>query len=226
MTRICAHAGIDGTIPNSLESLELASLRGYDVVEFDITRYGEKLVLAHDIEARFETEPPPLLAGGLALLKNRDITVNCDIKEPSMTPEVSALIKEFGMEDKAFFTGEIAPDFESLTPYKFFLNADNPCLDIPPRIGLTEAEKLAGFFRNSGNSNFLGYNFDYLVLAPEGLALFLNENIPFILWTVDDEALIPGYIDKGIWGLTTNKTRFALEYRNSALRSPEQFSGL
>jgi glycerophosphoryl diester phosphodiesterase len=225
MTRICAHAGFDGTVSNSLESLELAALRGYDAVEFDINRYGDKLVLAHDIEERFETEPP-LLADGLALLKNRGIAVNCDIKEPSMSPEVSALIKEFGMEDKAFFTGEIAPDFEKPTAYKFFLNADNPRLGIPPIIGLPEAEKLVRFFRESRNGNFLGYNFDYLVLAPEGMALFLNENIPFILWTVDDEALIPGYIDQGIWGLTTNKTRFALEYRNSASRSPKQFPGL
>ncbi|MDR1430031.1 MAG: glycerophosphodiester phosphodiesterase [Spirochaetaceae bacterium] len=224
MTRICAHAGFDETLPNSLESLELAALRAYDVVEFDINRYRENLVLAHDIEERFATEAPPLLADGLDLLKNRGITVNCDIKEPSMCPEASALIKEFNMDDAAFFTGEITPDFEQNTPYKFFLNADNPCLGVPPRLGLAEAEKLVRFFRKSKNSNFLGYNFDYLVLAPDGMTLLLNEHIPFILWTVDDEALIPGYIDQGIWGLTTNKARFALECRShlfTKFRQPE-----
>ncbi|MDR0388794.1 MAG: glycerophosphodiester phosphodiesterase [Spirochaetaceae bacterium] len=222
MTRICAHAGFDQTIPNSLESLELAVLRGYDSVEFDINRYREKLILAHDIEERFETEAPPLLADGLALLKNRGIAVNCDIKDPSMALETSALVKQFGMEEAAFFTGEITPEFKKPTDYKFFLNADNPCLDLPARVSLAEAKKLAAFFRKSKNSNFLGYNFDYLALETEAMEFFLKENIPFILWTVDDETLIPAYIDKNIWGLTTNNARFALAYRNSGDRGKTQ----
>jgi glycerophosphoryl diester phosphodiesterase len=184
-------------------------------VEFDINRYKGSLILAHDIEERFETEPPPLLADGLALLKNRGIMVNCDIKEPSMALEVSALIREYSMEDEAFFTGELPPDFESSADYKFFLNADNPGLGVPLFISLSEAEKMAGIFRRSRNRNFLGYNFDYLTLAPEAMDFFLKENIPFIVWTVDDEALIPSYVDRHIWGLTTNAARFALEYRNS-----------
>jgi glycerophosphoryl diester phosphodiesterase len=216
MTRICAHAGFDGTIPNSLESLELASGRGCDVVELDVNLYEDALVLAHDAGA-FENRRPHLFAQGLSLLKNRGIMVNCDIKEPSAAQEAAALIKEFGMGDSAFFTGELCPDFEHTGAYKFFLNSDNPRLDIPSRIGPAEGEKLAAFFRESKNDNFLGYNFDYRALDPEGLDLLLDADIPFILWTVDDEELIPAYLVMNVWGLTTNKIRFALECRKSVM---------
>ena len=48
MTTIIAHAGCEGTPPNSLSYIRTAIAAGVDAVEFDLRLGGERVLLSHD----------------------------------------------------------------------------------------------------------------------------------------------------------------------------------
>jgi glycerophosphoryl diester phosphodiesterase len=220
MTRICAHAGFDRTAANSLSSIMKAVEKKYDMIEIDINRHGEKIILSHDAKDIY-TKEPPLLKDCLEYLKGKNIQINCDVKDKSLLEEVVKNMAYFGMLESCFFTGNTLCNFNDNTRHKFFVSPGFdplPCEDLLKKsnyiITAEIADAFVKLFKSSKNKNFIGFNFDYRCLNRDAFDILTANRVSFICWTVNDKALIEDYINRGIYTITTDCAEYAKYYRN------------
>jgi glycerophosphoryl diester phosphodiesterase len=116
---ITAHAGCEGTIDDSLESVETGIRSGADIIEVDarLNRQGI-LVFSHDEDPEGEYQGKPLLEEALDLIARSPGTgVNCDVKEPEIIPIALDLAARKGLGRGRFiFTGAVSPSLIAEIP--------------------------------------------------------------------------------------------------------------
>jgi glycerophosphoryl diester phosphodiesterase len=107
--RRVGHKGADLIAPgNTISSFDAALAAGVDMIEFDVLRQGERLVLAHDYEDA-ESRTPRTLAEGLEHLASErfaGIEFDVDLKLPGYELRVLEALRSFGLLERAMISSQ------------------------------------------------------------------------------------------------------------------------
>lgn len=128
---ITAHAGCEGTKPDTLEPLQKGWELGMPIVEFDVnfTPSGEP-VLFHDTPQEGGSYLP--FEAALAFLADKaPLQGNIDMKRTMHMDKVYEAIKKYDLQDRVFFTGigeKDAPTVQRDCPgIRYYLNVNVEC---------------------------------------------------------------------------------------------------
>jgi glycerophosphoryl diester phosphodiesterase len=229
---ITAHSGCMGMPDNTLLSAETGLRLGADVVEDDIrtTRDGVP-VLSHDDTIRLaegtecrisqmtyaelreldvelhrerQTEIVRIAAleSMLSLVKTMGKTANLDLKTDESIESVSALVRKLDMQEQVFLTGceaARALEVQRISPnLRKALNANSMLflqVDYPEAVKRT--------LEDAREANCFGINIDYRFVRPELLEAAKQDELPVLVWTVQEEAAMRRFADMGVLSITT-----------------------
>lgn len=202
---ICAHAGCEGSDPDSLESVAAAIRAGADVVEVDV-RFTEDgiAVLSHDALSGESGYRPACLKDALKLVAaTPNMKVNLDLKVHEGISSLSALLDKTRMTGRAFFTGmepqNVATVRAQCPQVPFAIDYSKKWL---PFRGLGYLRSILEEARDSGA---FAFNLEYHSLTGRFMELCAKEMFPVHVWTVDTEPAMRRMIDLGVSSITTRK---------------------
>ena len=213
---LTAHSGCDGTAPNSREYLLYALQSGADALEVDVRRQGETLVLSHDAP----TAEPLTLREAFYLLPPEK-QINCDLKTAGLEEAVYCLAKEYGLENRLIFTGEVDPRLFTgvnipFPEVRWFANINNIESGLEQRIDTMPPEDarkaLLDVLQQLTGLRTAGVNWHYSHAQrvwQEARALGLGISV----WTVDDEKDLRYFLALNPTNLTTNRIQLACALR-------------
>ena len=213
---LTAHSGCDGTAPNSREYLLYALQSGADALEVDVRRQGETLVLSHDAP----TAEPLTLREAFSLLPPEK-QINCDLKTAGLEEAVYCLAKEYGLENRLIFTGEVDPRLFTgenipFPEVRWFANINNIEPGLEQRIDTMPPEDarkaLLDVLQQLTGLRTAGVNWHYSHAQrvwQEARALGLGISV----WTVDDEKDLRQFLSLNPTNLTTNRIQLACALR-------------
>ena len=182
---VTAHAGAFDTPDNSVESVERALAEGAEIIEMDVSfRPDGTPVVIH--KARPRAAEGVLLADVFALVAQAPgVRMNLDLKSVKNLPAVDSLLREYGLFDRAFFTGvgkNWAPKVREQSNVPYYLNVD---VSKRARKYPADAKKLASRIRDAGA---LGLNCHYGNVTGNVIETLRAEGLETSVWTVNDEA--------------------------------------
>ncbi len=224
---ITAHSGCEGTLDNSLASIEKGIALGVECVEIDIRadRFG-KLWLTHDLPEDFSGLVA--LEEAFALIQASGIAVNCDLKEyGALIPALEFAEKRGIGADQLIFSGSVDTALLEKEPEiarrcRIFLNSEELVRDLtkgepPDRAGQT-AFLLANASASAERLHALGaaaLNAPYKYTTDELIAKLRARNVALSLWTLNEEAALKEFMTKGLLNITTRRASLALAIRKT-----------
>ncbi len=208
------HKGAGQLAPgNTVASFDAALATGVDVIEFDVTRYRGRLVLAH---SRWEARrhQPLALAAGLAHLTDArydHVTFNVDLKRPGYEAQTLDALRAAGLLDRCLISSQFARCLDRVRR-----------IDPSVRVGISVGGWISRR-RHRWNRRFE----QRLVAAIESgrfdclMAHHRLVNADFVTrmtacggevyaWTVDSRILMERLLVTGVAGITTNDPRLFL----------------
>lgn len=199
---ITAHSGAFGTPDNSIEFVKKALAENCEIFEVDVTfRPDGTPVVIHEGHPR--ADQGILLRDVFALAAGHPtVRMNLDLKSVANLPAVDALLDDYGLKDRAFYTG-VKEDWtgtvreNSAVPY--YLNAD---VAVWNRSRLPALRKLAEKVRSLGA---VGINTHYSNCRPAMVKAFHEKGMPVSVWTVNDGKNAAKYAALGVDNITTRK---------------------
>lgn len=242
MTLITGHRGARNLWPeNSIEGFRNVLGLAVDAVEFDVhlTDAGE-LVVIHDatldrttdgqgpvraltLDARSKVklkdsdETIPTLSEVLTVLSDAEgIALHVEIKSdetgapyPEIAAKVAAEIARFGLADRSLLTS-------------FDITVLEDCRSHAPQIGRLVSVNAAWAEKQGGLEDFLGRVGDLVEIVAihhelmEAQWPLITQTLPLerlCVWTLNDEALIRTWLERGIGHLTSDRPDLALSLR-------------
>ena len=117
-TMITAHSGCEGTLMDSMESVDRAIELGVEAIEMDIRRSEDGLLyVSHDRRYGDAVLENITVESVFQRIQDTDLKFNCDIKEPMAIPAVLGLGRKYGLgPDRLILTGAVSPDMLSTEP--------------------------------------------------------------------------------------------------------------
>lgn len=180
-----AHAGCEGSVPNTLESLDAALRSGAPVLEVDVSDYNGEPVLNHNPDTS-ETDLP--LRDALLYIRGRSqsVRVNLDMKTVSHIGRVAEILRETEMTDRCFFTGITEKDVPAVQkkaadiPYYLNFEPDTLRLFTPDY-----CNRVAEAVEQSGA---VGLNCDFKRISKTLREALILRGLQLSVWTVDSKA--------------------------------------
>ena len=210
---ITAHSGCSGTPANSMEYIEKACSFPIEALELDIRRHSDgELLLTHDPIADL---PLVRLEDAFACLHDKNIAINCDLKEYELEADILAAADRNGISrNRIIFTG-------SVTQARTFLkNCSDACVMINPEELIPDfyavfpgskeitMQQLLELCRESG---YLTINIDFRVMDDALFEMCKDAGVSVSAWTADNEEDIRRLYQKGVKNITTNYPELALK---------------
>ncbi len=204
---ITAHAGAEGTRPNTEESLKVCMNSPSDIVEIDVRKKGDLFILSHNPVNKNERYTSLEYALEMACAYNKPL--NLDLKENGLYTELC--MKNYIQQNKGlvFFSGSVMPGElrklsvnEKNLSRRVFLNIENLYVNEPKKIA-KECKEL----------NVLGLNLPLNKLTKELVEALKELDIKISVWTVDKtkdyfEKIKPLKVDY----MTTNNVKEMFDY--------------
>ena len=191
---ITAHAGAMNTEANTIASVKacIAAAKTGNI-EVDVRFLADGTpVLGHDEEHKSQGAR---LEDCLALIAESQAGINLDLKEWTNIPGVVALVRQYGLEERAFFTGvglnEIGTVKDSGLTY--YLNC------APKALGL-DAKKIV---RTAAECGVSGLNIHYRLCTQKLIDEARAAGLAVSVWTVDKEPAMRKMIRYGVDNITT-----------------------
>ena len=220
-TLITAHAGPDGTLDNSLESIDYILETKADALELDVRYDSEKdrLVLAHDPELASDVVTAEMAFTKIA--KHPSMRINCDLKEGGLEHKVYALAKDYGIEDRLIYTGAADPANCQALPIKLFLNVEyfadgdedkKAFLALPAK---ERDEQIRELYPKLREMPVFALNTPYIIFSEDFFTKDEDKSFPLSLWTVDEEQLLRRFIERKVYAITTRTLQKALDIRDT-----------
>ena len=206
---VTAHAGAMYTPDNTIFSLKQIVATDADIVEFDLHfRADGTAVLSHDAPAE---NGGVLLADALEVIAgNPVIRMNIDAKSARNLPVVQELLIEYGLLDRAFFTGiergRVAAVKRDCPEVPFYLNCS-----IAPGADL---QALADEVKGLGA---LGVNINYNDASRELCEVMHANGLLVSVWTVNDILSMYKMLSFGVDNITTRNPILLREIINNRL---------
>lgn len=210
---ITAHSGCSGTPANSMEYIQKACSLPIAALELDIRRHpGGELLLTHDPIADI---PLVRLEDAFAYLRDKDIQINCDLKEYNLEEDILDAAARNGIaRDRIIFTG-------SVTAARTFLqNCKDVCVMINPEellptfytdIRTDKIQAMQELLRVCKASGYSVINIDFRVMDDELFRMCAGAGIAVSAWTADREEDIRHLFEKQVLNITTNHPELALQ---------------
>lgn len=204
---VTAHAGSNGTVDNTIPSIEAALESGAEIVEFDLNvdDNGE-LRLSHNAPAGTE----PTFEEALVLVKQaEDIFINIDVKTTRNIDKMQEIIVKHGMLDRVFYTGineGFVADVREKSPLvQYYLN----CYADTAELGKKEyCDKMTDRVIELGG---IGVNINYKGVTPQLAESCHEKGLLLSVWTVNDEENMKKFISMGADNITTEQPTFLKE---------------
>jgi glycerophosphoryl diester phosphodiesterase len=218
---VTLHSGGLSTRPNSLDYLEKALLAAPDIVELDIRRTRDKVVLCHDpyLEADGkkilladhgfrdlkDAEPRLLsLEEGLTFGRLHGLRFNLDLKEVGAAIPMLDLLREEDSQRGHIVTGCRLDEVKTLGAhtgdFRILLNIESA----PP-----DLEEYGPYMRNlvkeASDLGCFGLNVDFRLCRPELFELCHDQGLPVVVWTVDEEEAMRRMVKLGADSITTHE---------------------
>ena len=241
MPMITGHSGCEGTPRDSMESLERAIQYGADAVEMDVRRAADgTLYISHDRQYGAAVREKATLEDVFRRLRNTDLKLNCDIKEPFALCETLDIAERFGFgPDRLILSGAVSPEQLAIEPTvveraSVFLNIEEalkflymgklyaeqdeahfPQLmaDAKPFVlSMREDERcVAALIRMVKALSVRCINMPHQILTRELANMLHNADIGCSVWTVNEAADLDRCLELGVDNITTLAVRTAIE---------------
>ncbi len=210
-TMIVAHSGCDNTVPDSLEGIIAALNQNVDYIEVDLRLYEENVYLSHDPIDENQLDRYVTFQDVLKLLKPEKVKLNCDLKERSVFEYALKNLREYGMEERAVFTGDYENNIVANAKYSYFLNVEKKELHLYDNIiEEQDANKIIDFYTNCKDKAMEALNINYRIISPSAKAKFYASGIRISHWTVDDPNDIEDLLQNNVFSITTNNVAYAV----------------
>ena len=199
---VTAHSGAFDTSDNTIENITKVLEEKCDIIEMDVTfrKDGTPVIIHKD---KPDDNEGVLLRDAFELVSsNESILLNLDIKSTSNLPAVDALLREYGLFDRAFYTG-VFEDWvavvkeNSAVPYYLNLSVKRW-----RRNSRKTAEKAIEKIKKAGA---VGMNVNYSNVTETLVSELHKNNIPISVWTINDEKTAKRFIPLGVDNITTRK---------------------
>jgi glycerophosphoryl diester phosphodiesterase len=216
---ITAHSGCDNTAPNSMEGIIAALNKNVDFIEVDLRLYKEKVYLSHDVVDGNQLDRYVTFQEVLKLLALDKVNLNCDLKEIGVFEYALKDLREYGMEERAIFTGDYDNSkIDTNAKYRYFLNVERKDLQLYNNIiEDQDADKIIDFYKNNKDSTMAALNMNYRSISPSAQTMFYTSGIPISYWTVDDPNEIDRLLQNNVFSITTNNIAYAVIARERML---------
>jgi len=188
---ITAHAGAMGTAPNTLESVRVCAAAA-GVIEVDVRFLGDAAILGHD-----KNQGGPLLEDCLKIVAEAGADINLDLKERSDISGIAALVRQYGLEGRAFFTGVCANEIAAVvgSGLAYYLNC-------APRRSQKSAASLVKAAKELGA---VGLNIQYRLCSRTLVKEAHAAGLLVSVWTVDKAPAMRRMIRLGVDNITTRR---------------------
>jgi glycerophosphoryl diester phosphodiesterase len=216
---ITAHSGCDNTAPNSMEGIIAALSKNIDIIEVDLRLYKENVYLSHDVVDGNQLDRYVTFQEVLKLLAIDKVNLNCDLKEIGVFEYALKDLREYGMEERAIFTGDYDNSkIDTNAKYRYFLNVERKDLQLYNNIiEDQDADKIIDFYKNSKDNTMAALNMNYRCISPSAQAMLYASGIPISYWTVDDPNEIDRLLQNNVFSITTNNIAYAVIARERIL---------
>lgn len=234
---ITAHSGCEGTERDSLESIEKALQYNADAIEIDVRRAQDGVLrLSHNLLSEDEYKSKALVADAFDRIKNTDLLVNCDIKEPAALYYTLDLAASFGLtRERLIITGctsaeqlvrdphlvdkaQVFANIEQLLKYDYFMshifsgvhdflqNLDEPVGKVKYEFQMND-ETIQKVIDYCKLLHVQGLNLPYQVLDDHFAEVMNEEHVPFSVWTVNDKVLAGHLLLLNAFNITTRAVK-------------------
>ena len=214
---ITAHSGCSGTPANSMEYIEKACSLPIAALEIDIRRRpGGELLLTHDPIADV---PLVRLEDAFAYLRDKQIQINCDLKEYELEGGILEVAERNGIaRDRIIFTGSVT------RARTFMQSCKDVCVMINPEellpafytdIRVKKNETMHAMLDVCKESGYSAINIDFRVMDDELYRMCADAGIAVSAWTADREEDMRDLCEKQVVNITTNHPELALEIISS-----------
>lgn len=217
--KLIGHRGVAGLRPeNTYESFAFAAELGLNWIEFDVQlSKDEKWIVIHDdtvdrtttgrgLVTNFtakdlEKLKVPTLQGTLEFALQHGLQCNIEIKGANIDPlKYSDLMIDFINSNQTLFREN--PVFSSFDlPCLIELRKLLPNLEISYLIDAYNIDTIA----IAKKYNFTSINCDVKNITEQDVKLTLHENIPVLLFTINDRANAKYWFDKGVSAIFTDR---------------------
>lgn len=196
---ITAHGGAMNTGRNTQAYFDNIDKYKADAIEVDIWEKGNLLYLSH-LPAPFSYKKRLTLRYAFEVVKQKQIKINCDLKQTGIIKDVIDLAKEIGVQDLLIFTGEARlSDCDIVDCGQVWFN----------RMGLKYNTKnvkaLKELLDSYNNPHFAGLNINYKKLSEEFLQECKKHDLKLSVFTVDKDEVMQRYAKKIDGNITTNR---------------------
>lgn len=196
---ITAHGGAMGTGRNTIKYFENIDKYNADAIEIDIRKRGGILHLAH-MPAPFTYKKRPTLRYAFEIVKQKQIKVNCDLKNRGIIGEVIALAKEVGVENLLIFTGAAKlSDDKTVDCGEVWFNS------VGIKYVAENVKAIKEKIDSYHNPRFAGINLNYKKINDEFLAECKKYDLKLSVFTMDDDSVMQKYAKKIDGNITTNR---------------------
>lgn len=213
-TIIGAHAGCESTAPGSLENIRTALKHKVDLIEVDLRLHEGNVYLSHDVLDTEHLNRYLKFQDALEFLASEEAGLNCDLKDEAVFDEALKLLREYGMEERAVFTGTYKVKTEADAKYKYFLNID--CMNVDfntGTIGENEADILIDYWKRCKDHAMEAFNLNYRIVPPAVMNKLYQAGVRISYWTVDVPGEIEHMLESGTYAITTNCVAYAMSAR-------------
>lgn len=198
--KITAHSGCEDTKPNSWEYLFKAHELSCDFIEIDIRKRLGRLWLSHNEIST--TKGLIRLTDAIMYMKEHNLFLNCDLKEP-IFEEVYQLLLKMQYTDHVVFSGSVLEkDIHAHgdAVNQILFNVEN--IYSNKEIDENASEWIIDEYKRLG---IHWINIDYHQLNSEFVKRLTEENIKVSTWTVDQEADMEYMMQLGVSNITTHR---------------------
>ena len=207
---ITAHGGALGTGRNSRLYFDNISAYNADAIEVDVYRRGGVLYLSH-LPPLFRYREKVTLADAFAIVKQRALKINCDLKMRGLVGEVIKLAEQLGVTDSLIFTGAVRlTDNEALTAGQAWINKIK---GLP--YTAANVPEIRRMLDGTGNPRFAGLNVNKRYCSDKFLAACREYGVKLSVFTLDTYRQLSRFIGWDVANVTTNLpvVASAIKYR-------------
>ena len=179
---VTAHSGAFGTPDNSLAFVERVIAENCDVIEMDVSFRPDGLPVIIHSGAPKEDEGIPLAEAFARIAKHPSLRMNLDLKSTANLPAVDALLKEYGLTDRAFYTGvgeNWVPAVQKNSAVPYYIN-------MPFSLAVKRSKKAAdAAAKRIKTLGALGLNCHYNDVSPTVVRAMRENGLLVSLWTAN-----------------------------------------
>lgn len=197
---VTAHSGAFDTPDNTIENINKVLEEKCQILELDVTfRKDGTPVMIHKADP--DDDEGVLLRDAFALISSdANILINLDLKSLSNLPAVDALLDEYGLFERAFYTGVFEDWVDTVrknSKVPYYLNIE---IEEEKRNNKKAAEEVAEKIKKLGA---IGMNTNYLNVTEVLVSVLHENNIPISVWTINAKETAKKFIALGVDNITT-----------------------